>query len=216
MEEKNSDTTDPQTYNDSYDEVGDSDFTSHTPQSMDKDTFEKRNDPQALLYRFRLQLLNAYEIVKESEDSSTGKITRKRVIVRKKDGKGKVLPPRVNKQGVEDIISYVEKFLNGHTVQGNIDTMSEYRNNMCFIGNDVVCHFIAKRRDWNVSLSDCDILISNAINIIGLFLTRTLFNEERKGYGESYKETTHRDIKPEVKNNVFQKAGGWLKSKGWG
>ncbi len=194
----------------------DSDFSQFTPQQMDGSTFKQRNDPQELLYRFKLKLMNAYEVVKEVEDKDTGKITKKKIIKKKRDGKGGYLPSRVNKQGVEDIMSYVETLINGHIVQGHIESMNEFRNKMRFISNDVACHYISKRGDWEASIKDIDILISNTTNLFDLFLTRTLFNEERKGYGESYKEETRRDIKPEVKQNVFQKVGGFLQGKGWG
>lgn len=203
--------------NDNYNDDlnSDSNFSQFTPQSLDKDTFKQRNDPQELLYRFKLQLMNAYEAKKEKTDPITGKITIIKVIKTKKDGQGNHIRPRVNKRGVEDIISYVEKFLNGHTVQGNIESLNEYRTKMRFISNDLACHFISKRTHWGCDVNDIDILISNASNIIDLFLTRTLFNEERKSYGESYKETTHKEIKPENKSNIFQKFGTFLQGKGW-
>lgn len=202
---------------DTYDDAGyDASFSEFRPQQLDSSTFRQRNDPQELLYRYKLKLMNAYEVIKETEDPNTGKIVKKRYIKRKKDGKGNYIQARVNKQGVEDVMSYVETLINGHIVQGHIESMTEFRNKMKFIANDVTCHFIAKRTDWDCSIKDCDILISNTINLFDLFLTRTLFNEERKGYGESYKEETRRDIKPEVKQNVFQKVGGFLQGKGWG
>lgn len=194
----------------------DSTFSEFRPQPLDGSTFKQRNDPQELLYRFKLKLMNAYEVIKEVEDPNTGKITKQRFIKRKKDGKGNYIPARVNKRGVEDVMSYVETLINGHIVQGHIESMNEFRNKMKFIANDVTCHFIAKRSDWDCSIKDCDIIISNTINLFDLFLTRTLFNYERIGYGESYKEETKREVKPEVKQNVFQKVGGFLQGKGWG
>lgn len=208
---------DKNTDSDNLDDVKDFDstFTEYRPQSLDGSTFTQRNDPKELLYRFKLKLMNAYESVKEVEDPNTGKITKNKVIKRKKDGKGNVLPSRVNKQGVEDVMSYVEFLINGHIVQGNIDSLHEFRNKMKFISNDVTCHFISKRKDWDCTITDIDILISNTVNLFDLFLTRTLFNEERIRYGESYKEETKRELKPEQKQNVFQKVGSILQGRGW-
>lgn len=216
MPEAGIDTQQPE-YSDSYDTGNyESDYTDFKPQSMDHDTFEARNNPQKLLHRFRLQLMNAYETQEPITDKVTGQTTFKTVVKVRKDAKGKRVPPMLNKRGVDEVLAYIEKFINGHTVQCNIDSLSEFRNNMRFIGNDIVCHFISKRSDWNMTLSDCDILISNVYNLISLFLSRGLFNEERKGYGESYKEHTNREIKPENKPNVFSKVGGFLSGKGWG
>lgn len=203
-------------YEDGLDEyASDTTFYTSTPQQMDAGTFKQRNDPAALLHRYKLKLLNAYETMKEKEDPDTGKVTRIRVIKSKKGPNGEALRPRVNKQGVEDIMAYVENIVNGHIVQGHIESMSEFRNKMRFIGNDIICHFVAKRQDWACSLSDCDILISNTINLFDLFLTRTLFNKEREGYSEGFKETTHTERKPEIKPNMLQKVGGFLSGKGW-
>jgi len=215
MPAKADEPVDNESYDDSYGDAGDygANYSSFTPQSLDRDTFKARNDPQDLLHRFRLQLLNAYETSKQEEDPTTGKLVTKRFIKIRTDLKGKKIAPTCSKRGVDEILAYIEKYINGHTVQCNIDNMSEFRNNMRFIGNDIICHFIAKRADWEMSLKDCDILISNAYNIVALFLSRGLFNEERKGYGESYKENTHREVRPESKPNVFQKLGGYLAGK---
>lgn len=209
--------TQDQNFEDFYDTAG-KDYGSYSefrPQQLDSSTFKQRNDPQELLYRFKLKLMNAYEVVQEKEDPVTGKISKKIYIKRKKDSNNGYINSRVNKQGVEDIMCYVETLINGHVVQGNIENMSEFRIRMRFIGNDVTAHFIAKRKDWGATINDIDILISNTINLFDLFLTRTLDNEERRGYGESYKENTNRDIKPEVKPNVFQKVANTLAGKGW-
>lgn len=206
----------PDTYdNEEFGGGGDSNYRTLNPSSMDSGTFKARNDPEPLLHRLKLKLLNAYEVTKEVEDKETGSVKKITVIKSKKGNDGKPLPPRVNKQGVEDILSYVETIINGHIVQGHIESMNDYRNKMRFIGDDVICHFIAKRRDWDCSLNDCDILISNVINLFDLFLTRTLFNKEREGYSEGFRETTHTERRPEIKPNMLQKIGGFLDGKGW-
>lgn len=170
----------------------------------DTDTFKQRNDPAPLLEKYRLQLLKAYKYQETTTDENGNVHKVWKVKIRKGT------KPTANKQGVEDIINYVEKIINNHVVQGNIDSLNEYRTKMRFISIDVTTHFIAKRKDWNVSIGDIDILISNTVNLIDLFLTRTLFNEERKLYGVSYKETTNRDIKPVERKSMFQSIGSFL------
>ena len=177
---------------------------SFQPQHNDGETFKIRNDPAELLERYKLQLMNAYKekVItpgKDGQDVITFKIKRK-----------KNTRPKANKQGVEDIISYVEKFINGHTVQGNIESMDEYRNKMRHIANDITCHFMGQRKLWGIDINEIDSVSSNAINLIDIFLTRLLFNEERKGYGEGFKEVTSRDIKPMERPSIFQKVGSFL------
>ena len=177
---------------------------SFNPQQMDPGTFKQRNDPKELLFRFKLQLMNCYTVVTTTKDENN-KPVKIIKIKRKKNTK-----PKANKQGIEDIISYVEKFINSHTVQGNTDSFEQFKDKMRFISNDITMHFIANRKDWGITIKDVDTLISNTINLVDLFLTRTLYNEERKSYGESYKETYHKDVKPQRDENVFQKVGNYL------
>ena len=53
----------------------------YQPKNSDYDTFSKRNDPQPLIHRFKLQLLNAYEEEVEEKDE-TGKIVKKKKVNR--------------------------------------------------------------------------------------------------------------------------------------
>jgi len=181
------------------------DSSSFTPQSLEGDNFKQRNDPEKLLYRFRLDLLNAYEQTSKVMDEASGEYKTTTKVKRKH-----ATNPKCNSQGVADIISYMEKFINSHTVQGNIPSESEFKSKMRFISMDLTLHFIANRKNWGISLDDTDILISNATNLIELFLSRTLFNEERKGYGESYKETTTKNITAAEKTNSLQKVANFL------
>ena len=181
------------------------DSNSFSPQSLEGDNFKQRNDPEKLLFRFRLDLLNAYEVTIKVLDSDSQEYKTVTKIKRKKNTN-----PKCNSQGVADIISYMEKFINSHTVQGNIPSAAELKTKMRFIANDLTMHFISNKETWGLSLDDTDILISNAINLIELFLSRTLFNEERKGYGESYKETTTKNITEAQKSNSLQKVANFL------
>lgn len=176
------------------------------PQKMDRDTFELRTDPSNLLKRYKLQLMNAYIRQEEQVDKKGTKKTITKIYFKKHT------TPKANSQGVEDIINYVEKLINNHTVQGNIESVEQFRNLMRCVSNDLTIHFIVKREDWGIKENDIDFLIVGAINLIELFLTRTLFNEERKGYGETYKETTNRDIKQKEKKSLFERIGSFV---GW-
>ncbi|MCK4522454.1 MAG: hypothetical protein KAU20_07815 [Nanoarchaeota archaeon] len=176
----------------------------HDPSNTDADTFKQRTDPQKLLERYRLQLMNAYKVADEVKGDHGVTKTVFRIKCKKNT------KPKANKQGVEDIISYLEKFINSHVVQGNLPTPEEYRLRLRHISNDLTVHFMAMRKDWDIPLNEIDAVISNAINIIDLFLTRTLFNEERIRFGESFKETVSKDIKPIRKENPFQKVASYL------
>ena len=148
--------------------------------------------------------MNAYSYEEEYTDDNGEKQTRTRIKYKKNT------KPKANKQGIEDIISYLEKFVNGHTVQGNIETLNDFNNKLTFISNDLTMHFMTKRDDWGIELNDIDTVISNAINLIDLFLTRTINNEERKAYGEQFTENTERKISPKEQPSMIQKVGSFL------
>jgi len=178
------------------------DVRGHTPQESDPDTFRQRNDPKELIERYKLNLMNAYIVYEQQKDKDTEEMVSIKKIKIKKNTK-----PKANKQGVADIIGYLEKFINSHVVQGNIYNMDEFRNKMRSISSDVIIHFIAHRVEWGMTIDDIDEIIGTTINLIDLFLTRTLFNKEREGYGESYRETVNRDIRPAAKPGLITRTG---------
>lgn len=193
-------------FNDFYDDGFDfQETSSFQPNKNDADTFKQRNDPQQLLWRFRLDLLNAYEVEEEVLDEQTNTYRKVKRVKRKKGTR-----PKANPQGISDIMSYMEKFVNSHTVQGNIMNREEEDRKMKFISNDIVLHFIANRSNWGISLADVDILISTSVNLIDQFLSRSIGDGERKGYGETYKETTNKEIKTAEKPTSLQKIGNYL------
>jgi len=157
------------------------------PADLDSGTFEKRNDPKAIIKRLRMQLLNVYEkdvVVKDDVGDLT---SVKRVVP---------IPgttPLCNKQGVQEIISYVENYINGHLVQSNFVDVPDLNHYMLFVSQDVTQHFCCRRKDWGLSISQLDILISRVVNQIDGFLRRALFNKEREGYGETFKESYNRN-----------------------
>ena len=81
---------------------------------------------------------------------------------------------------------------------------------MLFISQDINTHFLAHRKKWGVTIDEIDVLIRTTVSLVDLFLRRALFNEERKGYGEQYRETTHKEFKQEERPNPLQKFGNFL------
>ena len=114
---------------------------------------------------------------------------------------------------MEDIISYLEKMVNGHTVQGNISSEEIYNQKMLSISQNMTTHFMARRVEWGIDINDVDILIQNAIILIDLFLTRPIDNKERELYGITYKETRHSDQRPVRKRNTLENIGSFLAGK---
>jgi len=191
-----------------FDDVfGDERIITRDPPKLDDNTFDKRNDPSRLLHDFKLDLLNAYE---EQE-------------VREKDGETftviKIKPikgtrPKANKQGIQEIMRYLKSIINRHIVQANITSNNEFNKKMQYIAKDCTIHFISKRKDWDIDHADCDILISNAVNMFDLFLTRTIENKEREGYTEGFKEITSKGhYEDKKKGTGIQQVANWFSGR---
>jgi len=158
------------------------------PMEMNESTFKQRNDPYLILQRFKLTLLNAYIDEQKEIDPVTGETKTKKKV--------KPIPgtkPLMNKQGVEECVSYLEKFVNNHSVQTYYINKEDFNNDMLYISQDVTEHFILKREDWGLDISQTDILIGTLVNQIEIFLRRGIENKEREGYSEGFKETTNRN-----------------------
>ena len=174
------------------------------PPKFDDSTFDRRNDPSPLLHQFKLNLLNAYE-QEETRRTPDGDVFTVKVI--------KPIPktkPKANKQGIEELMRYMRSIINRHLVQANISDNNEFNRRMEAISKDCTIHFVNNRRSWGITHADTDILISNAVNMFDLFLTRALYNKEREGYSEGFKEVTSKGNNPEKK-----KGGGIASIANW-
>jgi hypothetical protein len=173
-------------------------------QEIDTSTFKLRNDPQEVLERFKLSLLGLFKNKKIITDEDGN--TQVQYIIKKKN----YVNAMCNRQGAEDIINYIEKSVNGHTVQSFMDGEINFKSLMELNADDITAHFMSKRDDWQVSIKDIDLLIASTINFIEFFLRRTIDNKERESYDVGFKETTSRDIKPREKESFLQKFAGFF------
>lgn len=200
---------------DDFDDFTDKDLDSYEtmvsrqPRSDDYNTFVQRNDPKPIIDRLKLRLMNAYEEEIEVIDEKTGKAHKKiklHFIPKTK--------PLANKQGIQQILSYVENYVNNHCVQAHIIDKVDYNAKMNAYADDITLHFIANREKWGIFIGDCDILISTTIGQLELFLSRALYNKEREGYTDGYKEVVDRKIQPMQKPSMVQRAGSFLTGSG--
>lgn len=190
-------------------DFGDDDFGAYgsfgdSGKKYDRDSLNLMLNPEKLLHRFRLQLMNAYEVEERVKDDNGIFIMVKKIKFRKNTR------PTCNKQGVAEIINYLEKFINNHVVLGNISNEDSFNDLMRSISLDIVGYFISKRRDWEMSLSDIDGLISSSVNVVHLFITRLLFDKQRIHIGEGFKEFTHNNPSNERDKGFFEKVAGFF------
>jgi len=159
------------------------------PMEMNDSTFRQRNDPSLILQRFKLSLLNAYIDEEETTDPVSGQSRIKKKV--------KPIPgtkPLMNKQGVEECVSYLERFVNNHSVQTYYVSKEDFNTDMLYISQDITQHFILKRKDWGVDISQIDILIGTLVNQVEIFLRRGIENKERDGYNVTTRESNNRSF----------------------
>jgi hypothetical protein len=100
--------------------------------------------------------------------------------------------PKMNEEGVADIINWLAITINPQTVQGNFPSDRSpqkfsqayetyiYEYNLALI-NEV----IVKRTDWEMKEEDMCPVIDQIMLLVQPFFSRLLDNEERRSYGES-------------------------------
>ena len=137
-------------------------------------------------------------IAEETKDPDTGQIKKVYKVKRKKN-----TTPICNKEGIERIVSLVEKVINNHSVQGN-KNREEYSKLMLDFSQDLDEQLFANRLNWAMSVGDTSIMVDWLAGLIDLFLSRTIDNKERDGYGTSYRENTNIDQKNEPKKPFWQ------------
>jgi len=136
-------------------------------------------DPSFLQYR-----LNTEAIIVQLEQTLTGELVN--YIVNPENGdiiekKQVISKPLVNREGYASIINFVKMLINNQTVQGN---MKEYQYNE-FIGSvreEFSFIIIVNQYRWNIEDTNIHYIIECVLNVIKVFLSRTLDNKERESY----------------------------------
>ena len=159
------------------------------PQNEGYDTFSLRTNPEELLTKFELQLRNKY--LKKHKD---GKVTQEQITGTQ---------PLCSEEGIQEILFMLKGIVNNHTVQGNQTNITEHRLRMREIADSVTIFFYAHSRGWGLEDIRINSLIDNIYFLMDLFLSRTIENKERELYGETFKETTNRDLKQDRSRGGF-------------
>jgi hypothetical protein len=147
--------------------------------SSQKMSYMGAQDPSFLQYR-----LNTEAIIVQLEQTLTGELVN--YIVNSQNGeiieqKRVISNPLVNREGYASIINYVKMHINNQTVQGN---MKDYQYNE-FIGSvreEFSIIVIVNQYKWNISDANVHYIIECVLDVIKLFLSRTLDNKERESY----------------------------------
>lgn len=154
------------------------------PQSNEYDVFFLRNNPEPLIEDFYLYLTNKVK----NNDPET--MSKKPYV-----GIGK---PLLNKQGVRDLVNWMRTFVNGHTVQTNVNNESLNRI-MRFASDDLAMFMVNSVEDWDVEERYIRSIQNELIAKCELFLRRGLDDKEREHYSQEMKQEYSRQMGGEKK-----------------
>lgn len=146
---------------------------SRSPQSTEYDVFYLRNNPEPLIVDFYLYLTNQ---VKNADPDKA--LTKPFISV------GKAL---MNKQGVRDLVNLMQIYVNGHTVQTNLNAESLNRM-MRHTADDIATFMVNSIDDWECEERYIRSIQNELLSKIELFLRRGLDDKEREHYSQ---EQTH-------------------------
>lgn len=135
-----------------------------------------RLNTDPLIYQFKIYLLGKDIIT--TENPKSGQIED--VIV----WEGK---PVVNQLGFQRIMQFMNLVINPQTVQGNFTTEDAYTDFLCRCRMDLATDLIVNKKRYALDSKDYPGLMSSIMRLIEIFMTRQIFNEERKGYGQNLK-----------------------------
>lgn len=98
---------------------------------------------------------------------------------------------KVNDEGLQSIMMFLEMILNPSVVQGNFsDTKGktgymQYAEYLCRTRMDIADYLMKNMRQFAIKDEDYNGIISTIMRTIEPFMTRLLYNEERKNYANT-------------------------------
>ena len=153
---------------------------SSTPQNQEYDVFALRNNPQPLIEEFYLYLTNQVKNTNPKTRDSKPFI--------------QIGKPLLNKQGVRDLVNYMGKYVNGHTVQTNL-SLARLTVMMRHIADDLSMFMVNSIDDWEIEERYTRSIQNELIGQIDLFLSRGLDDKEREHYSQEQRHEYSHDMR---------------------
>lgn len=92
--------------------------------------------------------------------------------------------PRMNDQGIQDLMSWLTSLLNPATVQGNKNTM-EYGEFMGNLHADIAEALITNIHQYEIDERDYNAIVDKTLAALDMFFSRTIDNLERESYSQT-------------------------------
>ena len=112
---------------------------------------------------------------------------------------------KVNDEGLQSIMMFLEMILNPSVVQGNFsDTKGktgymQYAEYLCRTRMDIADYLMKNMKQFGIRDEDYNGVISTIMRTIEAFMTRPLYNEERKNYANTMRSVESLQTNPSKK-----------------
>lgn len=140
---------------------------------MEPNVLQLRLDTNELLDKIEV-FLSGYRITYMKD--ATGKVVSEKV---------KVGIPNANELGTQMIVNWVSMQLNAAVVQGNIKEENQYFYFLERTRKTLARMLLVNSPKWGICREDRLVITSSIMNMIELFVSRTLDNSERESYTQS-------------------------------
>jgi len=140
-----------------------------------------RLDPENLLNKIQMFLKAEIEVV---DQDAEGNIRRK------------VIPvgmPKANEKGIASVLNWIQMTINPQVVQGNFPADHHGKSEMYekYIEEfqlDLGDMIYVNMYDYGINENEAQSIIDAIMNLVKPFMTRLINNEERKSYGDTFRE----------------------------
>lgn len=112
---------------------------------------------------------------------------------------------KVNDEGLQSIMMFLEMILNPSVVQGNFsDTKGktgymQYAEYLCRTRMDIADYLMKNMKQFGIRDEDYNGVISTIMRTVEAFMTRPLYNEERKNYANTMRSVESLQTNPNKK-----------------
>lgn len=154
-------------------------------ESIERSGYSMQNN-EYLNNSFTMMRIDARELIAELEAFYRG--TR---INGWTEHKGDVEPvfeefgtPRMNRKGLQDMMSWLKSLINPQVVQGNM-TDIELSNYLADVQADIATNLMENLQEYDIRESDYNGIIDKTMHLITPFFTRLKDNLERESYAQT-------------------------------
>lgn len=133
--------------------------------------------------------LNTNDVIQKVQDYLTGMME---VITPVPNGEGyyverkEIGAKKMNPEGIQSFLGYLTMVFSSQTVQGNFKE-ERWEYFICRIQQELAYNLLNNAKQWGIDDNDIEWLISQTVNTLALFFSRTIGDGERESYKHTFK-----------------------------